>query len=76
MRLLKEHLDEAGIVSKGRTAPDGRPYGGKPVSRGALYLMLQNRIYRGEIVHKDQAYPGEHRVDRRRRSLAEGADYV
>ena len=22
--------------------------------------MLQNRIYRGEIVHKDQAYPGEH----------------
>ena len=27
---------------------------------GALYLMLQNRIYRGEIVHKDQAYPGEH----------------
>jgi site-specific DNA recombinase len=28
--------------------------------RGALYHMLQNRIYRGEIVHKDQAYPGEH----------------
>jgi hypothetical protein len=22
--------------------------------------MLQNRIYRGETVHKDQAYPGEH----------------
>jgi len=22
--------------------------------------MLQNRIYRGEIVHKDQHYPGEH----------------
>ena len=22
--------------------------------------MLQNRIYRGEIVHKDQCYPGEH----------------
>ena len=60
VRLLKEHLDEAGIVSKRRTAPDGRPYGGKPIARGALYLMLQNRIYRGEIVHKDQAYPGEH----------------
>jgi hypothetical protein len=25
-----------------------------------LYLMLQNRIYRGEIVHKDKSYPGEH----------------
>ena len=36
------------------------PYGGKPIARGALYHMLQNRIYRGEIVHKDQAYPGEH----------------
>jgi site-specific DNA recombinase len=60
VRLLKEHLDETGIVSKPRTAPDGRPYGGKPIARGALYLMLQNRIYRGEIVHKDQAYPGEH----------------
>ena len=50
----------AGIVSKHRTAPDGRTYGGKPIARGALYHMLQNRIYRGEIVHKDQAYPGEH----------------
>ena len=60
VRLLKEHLDAAGIVSKNRIAPDGRPYGGKPIARGALYHMLQNRIYRGEIVHKNQAYPGEH----------------
>ena len=34
--------------------------GGKSFSRGALYLMLQNRIYRGEIVHQDAAYPGQH----------------
>jgi site-specific DNA recombinase len=60
VRLLKEHLDAAGIVSKHRTAPDGQPYGGKPIARGALYLMLQNRIYRGEIAHRDQTYPGEH----------------
>jgi site-specific DNA recombinase len=60
VRLLKEHLDAAGMVSKRRIALDGRPYGGKPMTRGALYHMLQNRIYRGEIVHKDQAYPGEH----------------
>jgi site-specific DNA recombinase len=38
----------------------GRLVGGKPFSRGALYLMLQNRIYRGEIVHKGQFHPGEH----------------
>ena len=60
VRLLKEHLDETGMVSKNRIAPDGRVYGGKPMTRGALYHMLQNRIYRGEIVHKNQAYPGEH----------------
>ena len=52
VRELKEDLDSAGIVSKIRTASDGGPYGGQPLARGALYLMLQNRIYRGEIVHK------------------------
>jgi site-specific DNA recombinase len=25
-----------------------------------VYLMLQNRIYLGEIVHKDRHYPGQH----------------
>jgi DNA invertase Pin-like site-specific DNA recombinase len=60
VRLLKEHLDAAGIVSKRRTAPDGRLYGGKLIARGALYHMLQNSIYHGDIVHKSQAYSGEH----------------
>ena len=35
VRLLKEHLDAAGIVSKNRMAPDGRPYGGKPINSGS-----------------------------------------
>jgi DNA invertase Pin-like site-specific DNA recombinase len=60
VRLLKEHLDRAGIVSKRRTAPNGRLYGGKLMTRGALYHMLQNRIYRGEIMHRGQTNPGEH----------------
>jgi site-specific DNA recombinase len=60
VRLLKADLDAAGIVSKARTASDGSRYGQKPLARGALYLMLQNRIYRGETVHKDKTYPGEH----------------
>ena len=34
--------------------------GGKPFSRGALYLILQNRTYLGEIVHKGQSCPSEH----------------
>ena len=60
VRELKEDLDSAGIVSKVRTASDGTQYGGQRLARGALYLMLQNRIYRGEIVHKGKSYPGEH----------------
>lgn len=36
------------------------PCGGQTLSRGALYLMLQNRLYRGDITHKGNAYPGEH----------------
>ena len=60
VRALKAELNQAGIVSKERKAADGSTYGGKPFSRGALYAILQNRIYRGEIVHKGTAYPGEH----------------
>ncbi|TDR90506.1 recombinase family protein, partial [Enterovirga rhinocerotis] len=62
VRELKAELDAAGIVSKARIAADGSPYGAKPFERGALYAMLQNRIYRGEIVHKGAVYPGEHQA--------------
>ncbi|MDX2265491.1 MAG: recombinase family protein [Hyphomicrobiales bacterium] len=57
---LKEDLNAAGIVSKARLDRFRNATGGKPIARGALYLMLQNRIYRGEIVHKDCSYPGLH----------------
>jgi site-specific DNA recombinase len=60
VRQLQGDLDAAGIVSKRRLASDGSAYGGQRFSRGALYLMLKNRIYLGEIVHKGKAFPGEH----------------
>jgi site-specific DNA recombinase len=60
VRALKAELDAAGIKSKRRTLADGTPYGGQKLSRGALYLMLQNGLYRGEITHKGNAYAGEH----------------
>ena len=34
--------------------------GGIPWTRGPLFYLLSNRIYRGEIVHQGVAYPGEH----------------
>jgi len=57
---LKAELEAQGINSKLWKSAAGRVIGGKPFSRGALYLILQNRIYRGEIVHKGQSHPGEH----------------
>ncbi len=49
----------ASSASGGSTATDADA-GGKPLARGALYHLLQNRLYRGEIVHKDKSYPGAH----------------
>jgi site-specific DNA recombinase len=60
VRALRAELDAAGIRSKRRILADGTPFGGQKLSREALYLMLQNRIYRGEITHKGNAYPAEH----------------
>src|ERR1700757_939705 len=60
VRLLKEELAARNIKSRLRTSAAGRISGGKPFARGALYLMLQNRTYLGEIVHREQSYFGEH----------------
>ena len=60
VRLLKNNLDARGINSKAWTSASGRRIGGKPFSRGALYLILQNRTYLGEIVHNGRSHPGEH----------------
>jgi site-specific DNA recombinase len=61
VRLLQEELEARGITSRSSTSASGRIRGGKPFSRGALYLLLQNHIYRGEIVHKGQSHRGEHK---------------
>src|SRR5271163_4848339 len=54
VRLLKDELEAQGIKSKSRTSASGRISGGKSFARGALYLILQNRIYQGEIVHNEE----------------------
>src|SRR3954464_2450387 len=62
VRHLKAELDAAGIVGKARMAADGSPYGGQRLIRGALYAMLQNGLYRGEITHKGASYPGAYQA--------------
>jgi DNA invertase Pin-like site-specific DNA recombinase len=59
---LQVHLNRIGIVSKRRVSKSGNATGGKVFSRGALYALLQNRIYLGEITHKDASYPGQHKA--------------
>lgn len=57
---LQRELRCQGIVSKLRTYSAGRTSGGGEFSRGALFHLLRNRIYLGQIVHKDQVFEGEH----------------
>src|SRR6202045_2595526 len=66
VRLLKEDLDRRGVVSKRRTSKTGTESGGHSFSRGALYALLSNPIYGGEIRHKNLRHPGQHQaiVDR------------
>lgn len=58
---LKLSLDTQGVVSKRRRFQDGKTIGGAPISRGALYQILRNRLYRGEIAHRGEVYSGDHR---------------
>jgi DNA invertase Pin-like site-specific DNA recombinase len=57
---LMHELRSGGIVSKRWTSRSDRAHGGVPFSCGALYHLLQNRLYLGEIVHRGTRHRGEH----------------
>jgi DNA invertase Pin-like site-specific DNA recombinase len=50
VRLVQQRLADEGITGKA----------GVPLGRGALFHLLQNRLYRGEVAHRGNVYPGEH----------------
>src|SRR5690349_19366826 len=58
--LSEDELEARRTQSKVRTSASGRISGGKPFAGGALYLILRNRVYQGEIVHNEESYLGEH----------------
>jgi site-specific DNA recombinase len=60
VRILKRELDRRGVLSAAKTSRKGNTRGGKPFSRGALYNILSNPVYLGEIRHKSQRHPGQH----------------
>src|SRR6202162_4361327 len=60
VRPIKEELDRNGVHSKVRVSKDGVESGCQAFSRGALYTLLRNPIYVGEIRHNGVCHPGQH----------------
>jgi hypothetical protein len=53
-------LRDRGVVSKVKVSRRGQSHGGQPFGRGALYHLLQNRLYLGKVTHKGEAHAGQH----------------
>jgi DNA invertase Pin-like site-specific DNA recombinase len=61
VRLVAESLQRDGIRTPVRTiTKTGKTFGGCNFSKGQLYAILRNPIYVGDIVHRDNTYPGQH----------------
>jgi site-specific DNA recombinase len=50
--VLTRELRKGGILNKQA----------RPIDKGFLYRLLNNRVYIGEAVHKGTSYPGEHKA--------------
>jgi len=60
VRALAADLRSRNIVSKRWKTRKGQFRGGHYFSRGALYYLLRNRVYLGEVEHKAAIHKGEH----------------
>jgi hypothetical protein len=57
---LEARLAAEGVRSEARRSRRGNLTGGGKLARGALFHILKNRVYLGEIPHRDVTYPGNH----------------
>jgi site-specific DNA recombinase len=60
VRDLAGYLDSNGIRSHRRATQSGKMIGGHRIARGSLYLLLQNPVYIGMVVHKGTRHQGLH----------------
>ena len=57
---LRAALASEGVRSKRWVAANGNVRGGAALGRGALFHLLSNRLYLGEIPHKGTFHAGQH----------------
>ena len=76
--LVARELNRQGYRMKAWTSRKGKPMGGGIWKKTDVHHLLTNRLLLGQVVHKDQVYPGEHEAiidrkvwDRVHRILAE-----
>ncbi len=60
VHVLAKGLAAEGVLTKRCVYKSGRIRGGIAFNRGALFHLLKNRLYLGELPHKDVYYPGSH----------------
>ncbi|NGZ05137.1 MAG: recombinase family protein [Magnetococcales bacterium] len=61
-----KNLRASGISNKSWTTAEGICRKGQPIHKAALYRILKNPVYIGEVVYREVSYPGKHQpiVDR------------
>ncbi len=60
VRRVKKEADRMGLKTKIRPTDDGQMRGGRSLSRGHIYKLLNNPLYMGRIAHKGATYEGQH----------------
>ena len=60
VHVLAKALAAESVFTKRCVFKSGRIRGGIAFNRGALFHLLKNRLYLGELPHKDAYYPGAH----------------
>jgi DNA invertase Pin-like site-specific DNA recombinase len=59
---VAQELRAEGITGKAWTSKRGRRWQPAPMAKTVIYRLLNNRVYIGEVAHKGNIYPGEHRA--------------
>lgn len=64
--LLTQELNAQGYRTKHYISRSNKPVGGKLFNRNVMVTLLRNRLYIGEMPHKGNYYPAQHRpiIDR------------